>query len=74
MMIGLILKMVGCFRIMSGVVNMLTLCLVINNIKLRVEAVKAKMAFHSKRSSGIHSVPSSPVPAYSPIQVNTPPK
>ncbi|KAF8464627.1 hypothetical protein BDZ91DRAFT_795512 [Kalaharituber pfeilii] len=47
---------------------------VVNNIKVRIEAVKAKMAMHSKRSSGIHSVPSSPVPAYSPLHTNTPPK
>ncbi|KAI5811463.1 putative serine/threonine protein kinase [Peziza echinospora] len=47
---------------------------IVVNIKARVEAVKQKMAVHSKRSSGIHSIPSSPVPAYSPLYVNTPPK
>lgn len=47
---------------------------VVVNIKNRVDAVKAKMELHSKRSSGIYSVPSSPVPAYStPMHANTPP-
>ena len=48
--------------------------LVVVNIKARVEAVKQRLAIHSKRSSGIHSIPSSPVPTYSPLYVNTPPK